>query len=276
MLAALIIVFREVIEAGLVIGIVLAVTRGISGRGLWVGAGILGGLAGAALVAAFARGISGAFQGSGQELLNAGVLFAAVAMLAWHNAWMAGHGRQLAAELRSVGHAVVSGESPPKILAIVVGIAVLREGSEVVLFLYGVLAAGTSGSAMFAGGLLGVLGGALVAAAGYLGLIAIPTRYIFRVTTALIALLAAGMAAQAVQFLRQSGWVTALGERVWDSSALLSEQSTLGRVLHTLVGYMDRPTALQLAVYLATLLGMILLTRVVGSRQRQQQVAVAR
>jgi len=261
MLAALIIVFREVIEAGLVVGIVLAVTRGIAGRGLWVSAGIAGGVAGAILVAAFASTISHAFQGSGQELLNATVLLVAVAMLAWHNAWMASHGRQLAADLRSVGHAVASGEKPPKILAIVVGIAVLREGSEVVLFLYGVLAAGVSGSGMFVGGLLGLLGGALVAALGYFGLVAIPTRHIFRVTTVLIALLAAGMAAQAMQFLRQSGWVTALGTRVWDSSWLLSEQSLPGRVLHTLVGYMDRPTELQVSVYAATLLAMVLLVR---------------
>ena len=54
MLAALIIVFREIIEAGLVVGIVLAATRGVPRRGLWVGCGILGGIAGARLVATFA------------------------------------------------------------------------------------------------------------------------------------------------------------------------------------------------------------------------------
>lgn len=272
MLAALVIVFREVIEAGLIVGIVLAVTRGIPHRNLWVAAGIAAGIAGAVLVAAFAGTISQAVQGSGQELLNAGVLLVAVAMLAWHNAWMAGHGRQLAAELRSVGQAVATGERPTKILAVVVAVAVLREGSEVVLFLYGVLAAGVSGSATFFGGVLGLLGGALVAGLGYFGLIAIPTRHIFRVTTVLIALLAAGMAAQAMQFLRQSGWISVLGARVWDSSSLLSEHSVPGRVLHTLVGYMDRPTELQLGVYLATLLIMVLLAQFAGREQRAAAV----
>ena len=67
MLAALVIVFREIIEAGLVVGIVLAATRGVPRRGLWVGYGILGGIAGACLVATFASSISAAMQGEGRN-----------------------------------------------------------------------------------------------------------------------------------------------------------------------------------------------------------------
>ena len=136
MLGALIIVFREVIEAGLIVGIVMAATRGVAGRGRWVSIGVIAGIVGAAVVALFARGISDAFQGSGQELFNAGVLSIAVVMLMWHNAWMARHGREIAAEMRQIGTAVSEGAKPLTALAIVVGLAVLREGSEVVLFLY--------------------------------------------------------------------------------------------------------------------------------------------
>ena len=91
MFGALIIVFREVIEAGLIIGIVLAATRGIDGRGHWVAAGVLLGALGAGIVALFAEAIANAFEGSGQELLNASVLGAAVVMLMWHTVWMARH-----------------------------------------------------------------------------------------------------------------------------------------------------------------------------------------
>ena len=63
-------------------------------------------------------------------------------MLTWHNAWMAGHGRELAREVRAVGTAVAEGDRPLTALAVVVGVAVLREGSEVVLFLYGIFATG--------------------------------------------------------------------------------------------------------------------------------------
>jgi high-affinity iron transporter len=138
-------------------------------------------------------------------------------------------------------------------LAAVVGLAVLREGSEVVLFLYGILAAGTSGSSLFVGGLLGLAAGAAFTALTYYGLVSIPARYIFAVTTVLIALLAAGMAAQAVQYLDNAGAISVLGRRLWDSSGLLPQDGMLGRLLHTLIGYTDRPTELQLLAYLGTL-----------------------
>src|ERR1700730_17893774 len=141
-IAALIIVFREVFEAGLIIGIVLAVTRTVKHRNRWIGGGVLAGVCAACVVAAFAGALSNLFAGMGQELFNAAILTIAVVMLTWHNVWMARHGSELAGELRSAGQAVVDGSKSLLALAVVVGVAVLREGSEVVLFLYGVLAAG--------------------------------------------------------------------------------------------------------------------------------------
>jgi high-affinity iron transporter len=79
----------------------------------------------------------------------------------------------------------------------------------------------------------------------------------------LIALLAAGMAAQAVRFLQAAGVVTALRDKIWDTSWLLSDSSIVGRMLHVLVGYTARPTALQLVAYVATLATMFVLIRVV-------------
>lgn len=275
MLGALIIVFREVIEAGLIVGIVMAATRGVIGRGRWITVGIGGGVLGASIVAMFAGAISDAFQGAGQELFNAGVLGVAVIMLMWHNAWMARHGREMADEMRRVGTAVSEGAKPLTALAIVVGLAVLREGSEVVLFLYGIMASGTSGSALLVGGLLGIAAGAAFTALTYLGLLAIPNRHIFSVTSWLIALLAAGMAAQAVQFLNSAGLVVALDRTLWDTSWLLSEKSIFGRLLHTLVGYIDRPTEMQLIVYVATLLAMFLLMRIARPTPRMRIPAAA-
>jgi high-affinity iron transporter len=273
MLGALIIVFREVIEAGLIVGIVMAATRGVIRRGRWVGFGIGVGVLGAALVALFAGAISQAFEGAGQELFNASVLGIAVVMLMWHNAWMARHGREIAEEMRNVGAAVSQGAKPLTALATVVGLAVLREGSEVVLFLYGIMASGTSSSALLAGGLLGIGAGAAFTGLTYVGLLAIPTRYIFSVTSWLIALLAAGMAAQAVQFLDNAGVVVALDRTVWDTSWLLSQGSIFGRLLHTLIGYTERPTAMQLLVYIATLLAMYLLMRLARVSPRQRVAA---
>ena len=275
MLGALIIVFREVIEAGLIVGIVMAATRGVVGRGRWISIGIAAGLLGATVVAIFAGAISQAFEGAGQELFNATVLGIAVVMLMWHNAWMARHGREIATEMRNIGTAVSEGAKPLTALAIVIGLAVLREGSEVVLFLYGIFASGTSGAALLVGGLLGIAAGAAFTALTYAGLLAIPSRYIFSVTSWLIALLAAGMAAQAVQFLSNAGVIVALDRTVWDTSWLLSEVSIPGKLLHTLIGYTERPTELQLMTYIATLFAMFLLMRIARYRPRQQVAAPA-
>src|SRR5262249_22741968 len=139
-LASLIIVFREVFEAGLIVGIVLAATRGIVHRGNYVAGGIGAGGLGAALIAAFAGAIEEAFAGRGQEIFNATILLLAVLMLSWHNLWMASHGREMAREMKALGHAVAAGDKSLVAMAVVVAVAVLREGAEVVLFLYGIAA----------------------------------------------------------------------------------------------------------------------------------------
>src|SRR5712691_7888735 len=254
MIAALVIVFREVIEAGLVVGIVMAATRAVAHRGQWIAGGVIAGFIGACLVALFVGAITAAFAGMGQELFNATVLGIAVVMLTWHNVWMARHGREIATEMLTLGKAVVAGSRTLLALAVVVGIAILREGAEVVLFLYGIVASeGGWNLSILLGGLLGLALGALVSVLTYLGLLRIPGRYLFAVTSVMIAFLAAGMAAQAIGFLEQANVVTALGTVLWDSSDILSDSSLLGKVLHTLIGYNDRPSGMQVVIYLAIL-----------------------
>jgi high-affinity iron transporter len=260
-LAALIIVFREVFEAGLIIGIILAVTRSVPYRNLWVVGGVTAGVIGACLVAAFAGALSTLFAGMGQELFNAGILGIAVVMLTWHNVWMAHHGSELAGEMRAAGQAVSDGSKSLLALAVVVAVAVLREGSEVALFLYGIVAADGTSLNMLFGGVAGLVLGAGVCLMTYFGLVRIPMRPLFRVTTILIALLAAGMASQATAFLEQANWLMLLDTTVWDSSWLLPDDSLLGKALHTLVGYTDQPTAMQLVVYLAVLVVTFALMR---------------
>lgn len=273
MLATLIIVFREVIEAGLVIGIVLAATRGVPLRGLWVGGGVAGGIAGACLVAGFTDVIANLMEGAGQELFNATVMGIAVFMLAGHNIWMAREGRHIAQEMQTLGKDVTSGRRSLLALAIVVSVAVLREGSEVVLFLYGIsLSAGSSVMSMFSGGAIGLALGAVISAAMYSGLMRIPTRHLFAVTSWLIALLAAGMASQAIVFLQQAGIVTVLSRVVWDTSGVLSDGSIAGKALHTLVGYADRPTGIQLLVYVSTLVAIFTLMRLFGHAPQAAKV----
>jgi high-affinity iron transporter len=275
MLGALIIVFREVIEAGLIVGIVLAVTQGVHGSRLVIVAGVAAGVVGASLVAAFAGSIANALAGVGQEIFNASILLIAVAMLIWHNIWMAGHGRELAAEVKRVGDAVRTGSRSIVALGVVCTIAVMREGSEVALFMYGLVASGGStASELIAGAILGLLAGVAVTAVTYFGLATIPPRRLFAVTTLLISFLAAGLAAQAVLFLQQAGAITALNQTAWDTSAVLSDTSLFGRVLHTLIGYSDQPSVLQVVVYVATLAVIVALTKSFAPRRTPARKAV--
>jgi high-affinity iron transporter len=276
MLGAAIIVFREVIEAGLIVGIVLAATEGVLGRIRYVSGGIAAGLLGASLLAVFAGALSSALEGMGQEVFSASILGVAVVMLAWHNIWMASHGRELAAELKAAGRAVATGRKTLLALAAVVGIAVLREGAEVVLFLYGnALANGESNLNMLIGGFSGLGAGVALSALTYTGLVAIPSRYLFSVTSFLIAFLAAGMASQCVHFLEQADIVTALSATLWDTSWLLPQDKIAGRILHTLIGYDDKPSIMQALVYLATLAAIFGAMRVFSPGKPRSPVAAA-
>jgi high-affinity iron transporter len=253
-IAAALIVLREVFEAALIVGIVLAATRGVSRRGLWIAGGIALGVVGAIVVAGFAERIAMALEGVGQELFNAGVLLAATAMLGWHNVWMKTHGADLAREMKSVGRDVSSGTASLSVLLLVVGLAVLREGSEVVLFLYGIAAGGADSGQLLAGSALGLAGGVLIGWLLYRGLLQIPTRHLFGVTGWLLLLLAAGMAAQAAGFLVQAGSLPSLADPLWDSSSWLPEHGVFGQVLHALVGYSERPSGMQLVFFLSVAL----------------------
>jgi high-affinity iron transporter len=267
MLGAGIIVFRETLEAALIVSIVMAATVGIPGRNAWVGLGLVAGVLGAVLVAGFAATIAAAAAGMGQEVFNAGVLLIAVVMLGWHTVWMASHGRALAAEVRAVGDAVAGGTRPLWALAVVVGVAVLREGSETVLFLYGIAAGGEDGAfAMLTGGLVGVAAGAALGAALYLGLLRIPLRHLFTVTNWMVMLLAAGMAAQAAGFLVQADLLPTLGDSLWDTSFLVRDDSITGKLLHTLIGYVSEPTGIQLLFWVATLAAITLAAQTLGGR----------
>ena len=136
MFSAALIVFRESLEASLIISIMAAATLGVPMRGRWMLGGVLAGFAGAALVAYSMEFISNLASGLGQEIFNACVLALAVGMLAWHNIWMSVHGREMAAHAKNAANGVKDGSQARSVIFMVIALAVLREGSETVLFLY--------------------------------------------------------------------------------------------------------------------------------------------
>lgn len=266
MLAVALLVFREVMEAALIVSLVCAATRGVARRGLFVIAGIALGITGAVLVALGAGVIAGWASGTGQNLFDASVILAAVAMIGWHVVWMSKHGRELTQHMRTVGGAVKAGTSSLTLLLVVVALAVLREGSEIVLFLYGMAVGGTDTAGLAGGIALGVAGGSLLGLALYFGLLRIPVRHFFAVTNGMLLLLASGLAATAAGFLVQGNLLPSWGTQIWDTSWLLSNGSLAGRTLGTLVGYNATPAGIQIVFYAGTLL--LLLTGMHWQRGR--------
>jgi len=266
-LGSAIIVFREVLEAALIVAVVMGASRGALGRGRWILAGIVLGIAGACVVAAFAGRIADALEGRGQELFNAAVLLTAVAMLAWHNVWMSAHGRELADEMRDLGRDITVGAKPLSAMLAVTALAVLREGAETVLFLYGLAAGGAGSASLLGGGAIGLAAGVLLGVLLYQGLVRIPLRRFFSVTGWIVLLLAAGLAASAADYLNQAGILPTLIGEVWDSSGILEQKSLVGQTLHVLIGYQGRPSGIALAAYVLTLVAIGILMRLAGGNR---------
>lgn len=268
MLPTFVIFFREILEISIILSIIAVATRGIVGRTRWILGGIVGGVLGACAVAYFADRIADMMHGMGQEMFNAAVLLLAAFMIGWTVVWMKKHVRHVVTKIKRVGACVQQGEMPLYALAMVVSMCMWREGSEIVLFMYGILTATEESVASIIAG--GVAGACLAAAIGYglyVGFIKIPTRHFFQVTEWVLMLLAAGLALQATGYLIAADVVPPLVPQVWDSSAMLSETSVVGQILHAMVGYTAQPSLAQLLAYAGTL-GLILGCLKLQNRQK--------
>ena len=274
MFAIAIVIFREVFEIALILGVLMAATRGLPKRIPWVLMGLLMGLAGAVLIAFFAEGISQLAQGMGQEIMNAGILFIAAFLIAWTVLWMTRHGRELTQHFKEVGQAVIKGKKPMYTLAVVVALSVLREGAEIVMFIYSALVTGGQPHFLIMGGILGTCAGAAVGVALYYGLMKIPTKQIFTVTSWLLIFLVAGMVAQAFGYLTAAGAVPELITMVWDTSGIVSEDSFLGKIMHVMAGYTARPSGIQVLTFLLTVGGLAVALKLYGRASQGVKKAI--
>ncbi|HEX7326022.1 MAG TPA: FTR1 family protein [Rhodanobacteraceae bacterium] len=267
MLGIAILVFREVLEAALIVTVVAAATRGVPRRRVFIGGGIALGVLGAAIVALCMGFIEGALGGMGQEVFEAAVLLTAVVMIGWHVTWMSSHGREMVQHMQQVTTAVKAGSSSVAVLLVVVALAVMREGSEIVLFLYGMAAGGADKLGFISGVPLGLALGVGVGFALYFGLLRIPIRYFFSATNWMLVILAAGLSASAAGFLLQANLLPAWGNQLWDTSWLLTDGSLVGQAVHILTGYVARPAGMQLVFWLIAFAVLLTGMRVVSARK---------
>ena len=253
MLQIAIVVFREILEIALIVGILTAATKDIEGRTKWILGGIGLGILGAVILALFTDQISDSLDGMGQEFFNGLVLVSASIMISWTILWMQKHAKTLSGELKRLSTSVKKGTKPPYVLAIVVLLAVLREGAEIVLFTYSYYISGTTVNSISSGLIAGIIGGTAVGIALYLGMLKAFGKYFFTVTTWILVFLSCSIIAQGTGFWVNAEIIPSLGDPVYDSSNLLSQQSLFGKFLHVFFGYLDRPTGSQLIAYFVNL-----------------------
>jgi high-affinity iron transporter len=255
MIQTLLIMWRETLEAALVVGILLTyLSRSQNREGVpavWAGAA-------AAVLAAVAVGIASSdavslLDPDTQVLMQVGILVAAVGVLSWMVLWMHGHAGELRGDLhRKADRALASGRRLG--LATIAFVAVFREGVETVLFLWGVIAQhGVARTAVSLVG-AGLAGAGLAVATAWLffrGAAFLSLRAFFRTTGILLLLIAAGLLTSAVNQLISLGWLPPIVPQVWNSSWLVRDGSPVGAVLSALMGYRSRPSLLEVLAFVA-------------------------
>lgn len=274
MLAPLLIMFREGVEAALIVGIIGAYLRQTGRRHLmrpmWAGVALATLLCVALGVLLEAVGRD--FPQQQQELFSAVVAGVAVAVLTGMVFWMRRAGRSIRAELHDkVDLAAASGRSWNGALVGMAFFAVAREGLETVVFLLATFQQRLGWQAPV-GAALGYAAAIAVGVALYAGAVHLDLRRFFRWTGAFVIVVAAGLAANALGAAHEAGVWNALQQPVWSTHGLVSNTSTLGMALRGLVGYTDRPTLGQVVVYWAYLVPTLALFLVGGRRRASAPV----
>jgi len=251
-----IVVFREILEIALILGILASATKKIENRSVAIFGGLILGIIVSAIIALFTDKISSALDGMGQEFFNGLILLSASFMIAWTVLWMQKHSKSLSAELRSLGTAVSSGKKPLYALSIVVMLSIVREGAEIVLFTYSYYISGVEIYQIVIGLLSGFFCGSLLGIALYFGLLKTFGKYFFIVSSWLLIFFSANTASMGIKFLSDAQIVDPIIDPVFDLSNILPQQSIFGEFLHIIFGYVDNPSMAQLITYLTLLIGL--------------------
>jgi len=251
MINAFVVVWRESLEALLVISVLLAwIARqddpGRLRRGVW--AGLVAGLALAAALGAATFAAQSELQGEALEAFQAGIAIGSAALVLQMVAWMRRHGAGMKRELE----ARAAGASGATGIALVTAFAVAREGAETVVFLYGIGLEREAGGAMalFAGAAGGLAAALACAWAISRGARHLNMRTLLRASELLLLAIALAMLGHGVERLIGMGWLPTLADPLWDSSALLDDAGGIGRVLADFAGYRARPTGTLVVAYL--------------------------
>ncbi|MFA0028727.1 FTR1 family protein [Vibrio breoganii] len=266
MFASMAIVSREGFEMVLIITLLLAATNQVKGANKWI---LLGGIAGVCVSILLASlALSNAYIASllKAKLTGAIILILASLLIAWTVIWMKSEGKKIGQKISNID--VSDATSPLLSLSIVTFLTVVREGSEVVLFLLGLMSqSGVSVHSIILGSVFGALEAIVIGVLMYFGLIRVNIGKVFDVFAVIMTFLSAGMAANAVAKLSSIGLVPSLIPQVWNTTPYFDHHTNwLALVMHVVFGYTEKPSLMQLIVYTSTLVVIFALSKRVNSK----------
>ncbi|TPW28875.1 FTR1 family iron permease [Martelella alba] len=250
------VVWRESVEALLVIGILDAwlVSQKIASRQprLYLWAGVGAGIIVAGLLAAVLLVLGDGLSDDAQTIYQTVIVLVAAGLILQMVFWMRSHARSMRHDLETSLEGAVAARRWWGVFLLAL-VAVAREGSETVVFLYGILSAGVLGS-VFSGILAGLCG--LVFAIFTYGLLMAGSRIIswrvfFRITEILLLFLACGLLMTGVDGMIDLGLLPRLSRSLWNSNALLSDGTSAGGFFAAMTGYRARPNLMELLAFCA-------------------------
>lgn len=256
LLSTLVIMFRETLEAGLIVGIIFAMLARLQAlryaRVVW---GSIAAAVAASVAVGWALSLSTAVAQDQWKTIIEGLLsLAACGVLTYMVFWMDRQAKAIRPHLETEVEAAVAQQALPAMITLPF-LAVFREGAESALFLNAVaLQSGAPVSAL--GGLLGAGLAVAITAMIFVGGRRVPLKALFRSTGWLLLLIAAGLLAYGLHELQEIGWVPTLIDHVWDINHLLNEKQGVGALLKSLFGYNGNPSLLEVIAYVAYLAGV--------------------
>jgi high-affinity iron transporter len=257
-----IIIFRECLEIALLLGIILASTRHIKDSKLYVITGAMTGVVLASLFAFFIRTITVAYGTHGDELFDSCVILLTTVIISWTVVWMQGYTQKIKNNLGKLSEKITTGTASKMLLIAIVATTILREGAEIILLIYGISSVSLSASEYIIGLVIGSTSGFVVGVVIYSGLIKFAGKYIFRISTVLLILIAAGLASEAAGILTSSGIIEVYREALWDTSGIVDNGSVIGKLLRITIGYDSKPNGMQIIFYFSTIIVTLVMMKI--------------
>jgi high-affinity iron transporter len=246
-------------EVCLLVGIISAALNNLVNKRAVIVIGIISGMFFSSIIAFSLNKISTYFNGYGQEILNIFILSLSIICIAITLIWMNHKGKELYAKVSDTGKKVIASELNILSLWLIISFAITREGSELALFLHGVYATGTKINDLLLGCFIGAGAGIFLGILLSKGLLKVSAKYFFKIINFTMTILAASMSAKLANYLMAIDLVPGLTEVIWDSSSIISDDSVLGNILHNLLGYVSKPSKIEILFYSVTILSIFIL-----------------